>query len=233
MAEHVDELCEDCVRRMDLNPLRAFDCKQEGCKAVMDGAPRIVDYLCDDCKDHFEAVKNGLDALGIAYTVDPGIVRGLDYYNRTVFEFLSGEIGAQSAVLAGGRYDGLAEELGGAPLAGLGFAMGLERLLLLMENTGNAFPAPAGPDLYIAALGDAAKTFAAKTANDLRANGKTVLTDLCERSLKAQMKYAGKMGCKQVLIVGDDELAKGEMTLKNMETGEQITVTPDTLGKEI
>ncbi len=232
-SQYKDQLCGTCLGRLEKNPMRLLDCKSPVCSSFKADAPSILDYLCDECKDHFEQVKAGLDTLGIDYTVDSGIVRGLDYYNRTVFEFLSGEIGAQSAVLAGGRYDGLAEDLGGAPLAGLGFAMGLERLLLLMENTGNAFPAPAGPDLYIAALGDAAKAFAAKTANDLRGAGKTVLTDLCVRSLKAQMKYAGKMGCKKVLIVGDDELASGQMTLKNMENGEQTTVTPDTLEKEI
>lgn len=232
-SQYKDQLCGTCLGRLEKNPMRLLDCKSPVCSSFKADAPSILDYLCDECKDHFEQVKAGLDTLGINYTVDSGIVRGLDYYNRTVFEFLSGEIGAQSAVLAGGRYDGLAEDLGGAPLAGLGFAMGLERLLLLMENTGNAFPAPAGPDLYIAALGDAAKAFAAKTANDLRGVGKTVLTDLCERSLKAQMKYAGKMGCKKVLIVGDDELASGQMTLKNMENGEQTTVTPDSLEKEI
>lgn len=232
-GRYKDELCETCLSRLDKNPMRLLDCKSPVCGRFKAGAPRILDYLCEDCRAHFESVKKGLDGLGIAYTVDPGIVRGLDYYNGTVFEFLSGEIGAQSAVLAGGRYDGLAEELGGPHLPGMGFAMGLERLLLLMENTGAALSPPPGPDLYIAALGERGTAFAASAANELRRAGKKVVTDLCRRSLKAQMKYAGKLGCRKVLIVGDEELDKGELILKDMESGEQEILPPDQIIRKV
>lgn len=228
-----DRLCETCQTRLEKNPLRLLDCKSPVCSALKPGAPKITDYLCDDCSAHFAAVRRGLDALEIPYRVDPGIVRGLDYYNRTVFEFLSGKIGAQSAVLAGGRYDGLAEELGEVSLPALGFAMGLERLLLLMENTGLSFPEPPGPDLYIAALGEQASLAGARLAQSLRQSGKRVVTDLCSRSLKAQMKYAGKIGAKKTLILGEEELRTGSFLLKDMTTGEQLPVTEQTLAQSL
>lgn len=220
-SNYKDTLCGTCLERLDKNPLRLLDCKSPVCGSLKAEAPSILDYLCEECADHFEKVKAGLDRIGLDYTVNPSIVRGLDYYNRTVFEFVSNNIGAQGTALAGGRYDGLAQELGGAPLAGLGFAMGMERLLLLLDSAKIEIPTPPVPDLFIAALGEKAALFAAKAAEELRNAGKSVQTDLNGRSLKAQMKYAAKLSCRYVAIVGDNELECGEITLKDMSNSEQ------------
>lgn len=228
-SQFKDRLCETCLGRLETNPLRLLDCKSPVCGALKAGAPSILDYLCGDCAEHFAAVRAGLDALGIDYTVNPFIVRGLDYYNRTVFEFTSNQIGAQAAIFGGGRYDGLAEDLGGAPLSGLGFAMGLERLLLLMENTGVEIPRPAGPDLFLAALGPRAAVRAATLADELRSRGLACVTDLCGRSLKAQMKYAGKLGCRYAAILGDDELDRGVAALRDLAKSEQVEVPIESL----
>ena len=228
-AQFKDRLCETCLGRLETNPLRLLDCKSPVCSALKAGAPSILDYLCGDCADHFAKVRKGLDALGVDYAVNPFIVRGLDYYNRTVFEFTSSQIGAQAAVFGGGRYDGLAEDLGGAPLSGLGFAMGLERLLLLMENTGVDIPRPAGPDLFLAALGPRAAARAATIADGLRGRGLSCVTDLCGRSLKAQMKYAGKIGSRYAAILGDDELDRGVAALRDLAKSEQAEVPLDKL----
>ncbi len=215
-----DELCETCRDRLERNPMRIFDCKSPVCQKICEDAPIMLDYLCDDCKTHFTAVKKHLDAAGISYTVNPKIVRGLDYYTRTVFEFVSGSIGAQSTVCGGGRYDGLVSQMGGPYTPSLGFAMGIERLLMVMEADGVEFPQPKACDLYIAAMGDNAKYTCTRLADALRAEGFSVETDIVGRSMKAQMKYANKIGARFSTAIGDNELNENKCRLKNMETGE-------------
>lgn len=216
-----DQLCDDCRERLYKNPLRILDCKEEGCKKASIGAPEITDYLCDDCHKKFEAVKHYLDGLGISYTVDPRLVRGLDYYTNTAFEIQYPPLGAQSAVCGGGRYDGLVEEIGGPSTPGIGFAIGLERLLLALEMQ-NLIPAPkAQKRVYIAALGEDAVAEGFKIQEELR--GLSVLTDmdLQGRSLKGQMKQAGKLDSQFTVIIGSNELEKGAAAVKNMADGTQ------------
>lgn len=219
-----DQLCPTCQERLEKNPLRILDCKSPVCAAIAKDAPVGLDYLCDDCREHFEGLKARLDALGIAYTVNPRIVRGLDYYTKTVFEFVSGQIGAQGTVCGGGRYDGLVEELGGAPTPALGFAMGLERLLLVLEAGKAEFPDPVGCDVYFASMGQAAALKAIRLCGALRREGICAQCDLMNRSVKAQMKYANKLGARYTMVLGDDELASGSARLKNMATGEETTL---------
>ena len=214
------DLCDTCLTRLDKNPLRILDCKSPVCKEIAKDAPIGLDYLCDECREHFEGLKKRLDALGIAYTVNPRIVRGLDYYTKTVFEFVSGDIGAQSTVCGGGRYDGLIKSLGGADQPGIGYAMGIERLLMVLEAQGIQIPKPSPCDLYIASMGENASVFAMKLASDLRNEGFAAESDLIGRSLKAQMKYADKIDAKYSMVIGDDELAEGRAKVKNMSTGE-------------
>ncbi|MBQ7123088.1 MAG: histidine--tRNA ligase [Oscillospiraceae bacterium] len=226
---HEKELCETCRDRLDRNPMRILDCKSPICHKIAEGAPVILDYLCDDCRAHFDELKERLDSLGIEYTVNPTIVRGLDYYTRTVFEFVSTNIGSQGTVCGGGRYDGLIELLGGQKTPSIGFAMGLERLLLLMENTGVAFPEEGSVDIYIGSMGTKAGIEAANIVNSLRAEGFKAECDLCGRSVKAQMKYADKIGAKLSCIIGDSELEEGKVKIKNMGTGEAEEVELDEL----
>lgn len=214
------DLCDTCLTRLDKNPLRILDCKSPVCKEIAKDAPIGLDYLCGECREHFEGLKKRLDALGIAYTVNPRIVRGLDYYTKTVFEFVSGDIGAQSTVCGGGRYDGLIKSLGGADQPGIGYAMGIERLLMVLEAQGIQIPKPSPCDLYIASMGENASVFAMKLASDLRNEGFAAESDLIGRSLKAQMKYADKIDAKYSMVIGDDELAAGKAKVKNMATGE-------------
>lgn len=210
------EMCPDCRARFDKNPMRMLDCKVPACKAIAAGAPTILDYLCDDCKEHFAAVQKYLQIAGIPYEIDPGIVRGLDYYTRTVFEFVSEEIGAQGTVLGGGRYDGLIEEIGGPSTPAVGFAAGLERLLLLMEKSGASFPAAPAPVVYIAGMDAACREKAFEIAAVLRRAGVPCEVDHMERSLKAQFKYADKLQAKYTAVIGGDELQEGVMDVKNM-----------------
>ena len=219
-----DQLCETCVSRLERNPMRILDCKELGCSAAAAGAPHILDYLCDDCRAHFEQVKASLDSVGIAYEIDPTIVRGLDYYTRTVFEFVSGDLGAQSTVCGGGRYDGLVEEMGGSQTPALGFALGIERLLLVMEAQKVEFPAPDPCELYVASMGDDARREAFRITLKLRECAVETAFDEMGRSLNAQMKYAGKLGAQFTLVLGDDELASGTGFIKNMKTGEKKKV---------
>lgn len=214
------DLCDTCLTRLDKNPLRILDCKSPVCKEIAKDAPIGLDYLCDECREHFEGLKKRLDALEIAYIVNPRIVRGLDYYTKTVFEFVSGDIGAQSTVCGGGRYDGLIKSLGGADQPGIGYAMGIERLLMVLEAQGIEIPKPSPCDLYIASMGENASVFAMKLASDLRNEGFAAESDLIGRSLKAQMKYADKIDAKYSMVIGDDELAAGKAKVKNMATGE-------------
>ena len=217
-------LCDTCRDRLGRNPLRLLDCKNPECAALAPKAPRTVDHLCEACEAHFAELRAMLDAMGISYVVDPAIVRGLDYYTRTVFEFIAEGIGAQSTVCGGGRYDGLVESLGGPALPGIGFGMGITRLILAMRALGTAdVPAPA-PRVYIAPLGKRAALLAMATCERLRRAGIFAECDMMERSLKAQMKYAGKLAAAYTLIIGDSEVDSGRAQLRNMETGVQEEV---------
>ena len=227
-ASRKDELCDTCKGRLDRNPMRILDCKSPICHEIAQGAPVVIDYLCDECKEHFEKVQKYLDAQNIEYKINPQIVRGLDYYTKTVFEFVSNSIGAQGTVCGGGRYDGLVEELGGQHTASLGFGMGLERLMLLMEAQGCEFPQAEKPDLFIVALGEKATLKALEIAKDMREEGFSALLDLNQRSVRAQMKYADKLGAKFNVVIGDNEVENKIAKLKNMQTGEETEINLDT-----
>ena len=223
---HKEELCETCRERLTKNPMRILDCKSPICSEIAKGAPVILDYLCDECKAHFDELQENLKAMKIEYSINPKIVRGLDYYTRTVFEFITTDIGAQGTV-CGGRYDGLIEMLGGAPTPALGFGMGLERLILTMQSQGVEFEEPSGCELYIAPMGDKAARAAASLISALREDGFYAEYDLVGRSLKAQMKYADKIGAKFVIVLGDNELEEKKVRVKNMTTGEQTELALD------
>ena len=222
-----EELCDTCKERLEKNPMRLLDCKSPICKEIGKDAPLIIDYLCDECNDHFEKLKKNLSLMNIDFVVNPRIVRGLDYYTRTVFEFISKDIGAQGTVCAGGRYDGLIGELCGKQVPALGFGMGLERLILTMESQNCDFMEAKTCDLYIASMGEAASERAMAMTMELRDEGFFVEYDLVGRGIKPQMKYADKIGSKFVLVLGDNELETGEAKLKNMASGEQIAVKLD------
>ena len=226
-ADREDELCDTCKTRLEKNPMRILDCKSPVCGDIAKDAPVILDYLCEECSDHFETLKKYLENLSIEYSVNPKIVRGLDYYTKTVFEFVTTDIGAQGTVCGGGRYDGLIEQLGGPATPALGFGMGLERLLLTMESQGCAFMTPKSCDLYIAPMEDAAADKAMLLAQSLRLSGYQAEYDIMNRGLKAQMKYANKIGAKFVLVLGGNELECGCAKLKLMETGEQFEIHLD------
>lgn len=218
-----DQLCDTCLSRLERNPMRILDCKSPQCQEVAKGAPKITDYLCEDCRAHFQKVQEYLTALGIEFEIDPGLVRGLDYYTRTVFEFPSKSLGF--ALGGGGRYDGLVEEVGGKPTPGLGFGLGLDRILMALEAQKVEFPQPVRCELYIASMGEQAQCKAFQLLNELHRCGIPADTDVCGRGLKAQMKYAGKIGAKFTMVLGDNELEAGRAELKNMETGEKKTVS--------
>lgn len=224
-----DKLCETCLTRLEKNPMRILDCKNPDCGEMSKDAPKMLDYLCGDCKDHFEGVKALLTSCGVDYSIDPGIVRGLDYYTRTVFEFVSSAAGAQGTVCGGGRYDGLVSELGGPPTPALGFGMGLERLLMVMEHCNAPFPDELPPDLYLASMGDKGAALAFRMANTLRDEGFWVETDTVGRSLKAQMKYADKLGALYSGVIGDDEVEKSTVTVKNMKNKKTCVLNVPTL----
>lgn len=223
-----DELCDTCKDRLERNPMRILDCKSPVCSEIAKDAPIMLDYLCDECREHFNKVQEYLKAQDIAFNINPKIVRGLDYYTKTVFEFVSSSIGAQGTVCGGGRYDGLVEELGGQKTASLGFGMGLERLMLLMEAQNCPFPEPQAADLFIVALGDKAVLKALEISKDMRAEGFGCLMDLNRRSVRAQMKYADKLGAKFNLVIGDNEVESGCAKLKNMATGEETEIQLET-----
>lgn len=227
LHEHYDELCETCKLRLETNPLRVLDCKVESCQKIANGAPVISDYLCDDCRDHQNQLLKLLDGMGIRYVIDPRLVRGLDYYTKTVFEITSESIGSQSAVCGGGRYDGLVEEIGGPHTPAVGFGLGMERLLLVLENTGYQIEKPVRYDLYIASMGAEAEEKAFLLANNLRKLGSKVEIDHIGRSVKAQLKYADKIGASYVLVLGGDELEKGEAKLKRMSDGQETITALD------
>lgn len=230
--QYIDRLCGDCKGRLERNPMRIIDCKVPDCKEIAKNAPRMLDYLCDECKEHFESVKQYLDTAGVAYEINPSIVRGLDYYTKTVFEFVSDSIGAQGTVCGGGRYDGLIEELGGSHTPSLGCAMGIERLLLLMENSGIEIPKPETADLYIASMGDSARLKAFALAEQARSCGCSAQCDIVGRGLRPQMKYADKIGAKFSMVIGDNEIAAGKAEVKNMQTGGKTEVSLENFAGE-
>ncbi len=222
------DLCETCLSRLERNPMRILDCKSPVCSEIASGAPVVLDYICDDCRDHFEKLKQYLEVLGISYTVNPQIVRGLDYYTRTVFEFVSLDEKTKGLVLGGGgRYDGLIEELGGASMPACGFAMGLERLLIAMEESGIPFPAAPKCNLSIVSAGENALLKALELSAELRSQGYSVNIDTVGRSIKAQMKYANKINSEFTVVIGDNELENGTAMLKCMEDGTQTEVSLD------
>lgn len=222
-----DQLCETCLTRLDKNPMRILDCKSPICSKIAKDAPKIVDYLCEDCQNHFSQVQSFLKVAGIEYKVNPTIVRGLDYYTKTVFEFVSDAIGSQGTVCGGGRYDGLIEELGGQHLPSLGYAMGIERLLMVMENQGIEIPKPETCALYVAGLGEKAQVKAFEIVNQVRDYGLYAETDVVGRGLRPQMKYADKIGAQFSMVVGDNEIEEKKAKVKNMTTGEQIEIALD------
>ena len=231
-ASHIDTLCETYRDRLSRNPMRILDCKSPICSSLAADAPKVIDFLCDDCQNHFDGVKAHLDAAGIKYTVNPQIVRGLDYYTKTVFEFVSGDIGAQSTVCGGGRYDGLVSQMGGPQVAALGFGMGIERLMLALQNQNAEFPEAEKCDLYIAPMGDMAAIKATALCTELRRDGFEAQCDVCGRGLKAQMKYADKIGALYSIVLGDNELAENKGTIKNMKSGETFEVSLDNFSEQ-
>ena len=222
-----DRLCDTCLSRLEKNPMRLLDCKSPQDQQLAKDAPKITDYLCEECENHFSEVKRYLDSAGVEYTVNPKIVRGLDYYTKTVFEFVTDCIGAQGTVCGGGRYDGLIEELGGKHMPSLGFAMGLERLLMVMDAQGINIPDDDKCALYIATMGDDAKVKAFELLRRVRECGLIAETDVVGRGLRAQMKYADKIGAKYSLVLGDNELNENKAKVKDMETGEQTELALD------
>ena len=221
IGSNIDKLCDDCKSRFDKNPLRVLDCKEESCQRIIAEAPVVLDYLDDECKEHFETVKAILDDMGIKYTVDEKIVRGLDYYTRTVFEFVANGIGAQGTVCGGGRYDNLIAECGGQPMGCAGFAVGIERLLLMLEAQNGEFKETNEMDIYIGSIGKEGLVKSQGIAYRMRSEGIRAEGDSVGRSVKAQMKYANKIGAKYSVILGDNEIVEDTANLKNMETGEQ------------
>ena len=219
---NLEKYCDTCKTRFAKNPMRILDCKEKKCKEMNQGAPIILNYLCDDCREHFDKVKKMLTDLGVDFEIDAGIVRGLDYYTRTVFEFVSEDDGL--TVLGGGRYDGLVKEVGGQDTPAVGFAMGAERLLEVFERYNKDVVKPKVMDLYVANIGEKANEFATELVLKLRDKGVFVETDICERSLKAQFKYADKNNAKFVLTLGDDEVETKKAKIKNMQSGEEIEV---------
>lgn len=228
LAEKVGDMCENCRTRFEKNPLRILDCKVPGCKSIVSGAPKIGDYLCDDCKQHMAALETYLTDAGIPYEIDPNIVRGLDYYTRTVFEFVTDALGAQGTVCGGGRYDGLVESVGGKPTPCVGFGLGLERLLLLMDAIGVQIPVPA-TDVYVAPQSDAARKACLQVVRQLRTRGVSADTDFMGRSVKAQFKYADKLGAKHVIVIGESELQSGRVRVKRMADGVETECSIDLL----
>ncbi len=231
LADKYDGLCDTCKGRFNKNPMRILDCKSKECQRLVQGAPVMLDYLCDDCSDHFEKFKSVLTDMGIEYTVDPGIVRGLDYYTKTAFEFVSTKEMAQGTVCGGGRYDNLVEQIGGPATPGVGFGMGIERLMLLLGEEGISIPEEEGPDYVIVTMGDEAVSYGTALAGKLRKKGRSVLMDMMGRNFKNQFKYANRVKAKKTIIIGGDEVKNNSFSVKNMETGEQISVSAEEIDK--
>lgn len=233
LEPHYDELCSTCKDRYSRNPMRILDCKSEICQSIVKDAPRMLDYLCDDCKNAFEELKRNLTSMGIDYKVDPNIVRGLDYYTKTAFEFVTTSIGAQGTVCGGGRYDHLIEELGGPPIPGVGFGLGIERLLLLMEACNASFPDDDNTDVFIAVMGERAKAFGLKLCREFRQKGIAAEMDTLARNIKGQFKYADRLNAKYTLVIGENELEKGVVSIKDMTKSQQREIKIEDIFKEI
>lgn len=228
-----DELCDTCKDRYERNPLRILDCKSPVCQELVKGAPLMIDYLCDDCKQSFEQVQKNLTSMGVEFVVNPGIVRGLDYYTKTAFEFVTTSIGAQGTVCGGGRYDHLMEELGGPPIPGVGFGLGIERLLLTMEANGIEIPEPDTTEVFIAVMGDEAKAFGLKLLHQLRQKGVRAEMDSLARNIKGQFKYANRIHAKKTVVIGENELTEKKVSIKDMATSEQREVDMDNILQEL
>ncbi|QIB69454.1 histidine--tRNA ligase [Aminipila butyrica] len=228
-----DQLCDTCKGRYERNPMRILDCKSEKCQELVQGAPIMLDYLCEDCQEAFDQLQQNLQAMSVEYTVDPGIVRGLDYYTKTAFEFVSNKIGAQGTVCGGGRYDNLIEQLGGPATPGVGFGLGVERLLLTMEANGISIPEPESADVFIAVMGESARNYGLSLLRKLRQAGIKAEMDLLARNFKGQFKYADRIRAKYTVVIGDNELQEGRLALKNMATSEQRQVPMDQIIEEL
>lgn len=233
LRPHLDELCEDCRSRFEKNPLRIFDCKNEKCQALIEDAPFITDCLCEECSDHFEKVKTFLTAAGIPFEVDSRLVRGLDYYTKTAFEIILTEIGAQSAICGGGRYDGLIRDIGGQDMPGVGFALGMERVFAALEAGDIEIPLEKGTDVYCVALGDGAREKTFGWIMELRRQGLKAEMDYMAKSFKAQMKAADRETAKFVVICGDNELEKNEIIIKDMADSSQVAVSQEKVIEEL
>ncbi len=223
--EHLDELCGKCYARHERNPMRILDCKESGCRAVVANAPLLSNYLCDACRENFDLVKSYLDELEIDYHEDPYVVRGLDYYSRTAFEFTAGGLGAQNAIGGGGRYDYLAEEIGGTPTPGIGFALGMDRIIIALDAQNVTVPTSAPVDVYLTVLGDAAMPIALQVAQDLRENGVKTDLEFKGRGLRAQMRTANKLNAQYVVMIGEDEINNAAATVRDMGSGDQQSIT--------
>ncbi|MHB8963711.1 MAG: histidine--tRNA ligase, partial [Saccharofermentanales bacterium] len=221
LADRYDGLCRTCRDRFEVNPLRVIDCKEESCKALTADAPLLADHLCPDCEEHFSVLQHSLQNLGIGFAVDKYIVRGLDYYTRTVFEFVSDHVGTQGTICGGGRYDGLIEQFGGGIVPGIGFALGIERLLMELASRGIVYKAPSRPSIYLAGIGPAGDESAQKICLTLRSSGIRAENDLMDRSFKARMKFAGKAGFTHLAIIGDDEISQGKVRIKSLSDGNE------------
>ncbi len=234
-ADRIEAMCEDCQRRFEENPLRILDCKINHCQPAIDGAPGSADHLCEDCAEHFARVRGLLEEVDLSYEIDPRLVRGLDYYTRTVFELISGDLGAQDSLLGGGRYDDLAEMLGGPPTPGIGFAGGMERLILVLKERADAFKDRERLDLFFVTLGPNGRGLALKVAKALRQQGISVDLDYRARALRKQMSYADQLGARFLLVFGDDEVASKKGRLKEMDTGEEreVMLTPEGISAAI
>ena len=233
LADKYDDLCDTCKDRYERNPLRILDCKSPVCQELVQGAPVMLDYLCDDCRNAFEELKQNLEAMNIEYVVDPGIVRGLDYYTKTAFEFVTTSIGAQGTVCGGGRYDNLIEEVGGPSTPGVGFGLGIERLLLTMEANGVEIPKPRETEVFIVIMGDRAKKYGLKLAGELRASGINTEIDLLERNIKGQFKAADRSGASYAVVIGDNEIETGILNVKILDKSEQVEVSMDSIVKTL
>ncbi|MHC2994399.1 MAG: histidine--tRNA ligase [Candidatus Atribacteria bacterium] len=226
-------LCSECINRYERNPLRVLDCKKDNCQKIIKTAPIMTDYLCQECKQHFKEVKSYLDDLKIEYHVEPRLVRGLDYYTKTAFEIVSGELGAQNAIGGGGRYDDLVEELGGKPTPAVGFAAGIERMIIVMNQQKIEWPENKGLDIFIAKVSEINTDIAFKLLQKIRNAGLSADMDYSTKSLKSQMRLANKIGVRYTIIIGEEELSKNMVTLRNMKTKEQKEVKIDNLINEI
>ncbi len=235
LMPNYDRLCDTCKTRFNKNPMRIMDCKSNVCKEIVKDAPVLIDCICDECRDHFEQVKSLLDSMGIKYNIDPYIVRGLDYYTKTVFEIIADNKNSNSTICGGGRYDGLVEQLGHKSTPASGFALGMERLILTMEEQGITFPEDDTPEVFVASIGEKGNLFAQSLVFNLRKDGISAENDHLKRSVKAQMKYADKIGAKYTMVIGDGEIESGRISIKNMQNGEvkEIALTKDEIAKVI